>query len=92
MNVSEKRTQMYFPKKLYAQLEHEARKEKKSVAFVLREAAVQYLERVNKEADWDNDPFLKLAELGESKEGNWSERHDVYLYGAAQKKKKRSVK
>lgn len=92
MNVSEKRTQMYFSKKLYAQLENEARKENKSVAFVLREAAEEYLSRKNKTVDWENDPFLKLAGLGESKEGDWSERHDAYLYGASQKKKKRSVK
>ena len=92
MNVSEKRTQMYFPRKLYAKLEKEARREKKSVAFVLREAAVEYLARINRAVDWENDPFLKLAGLGESKEGDWSERHDDYLYGAGAKQKRKKDK
>lgn len=92
MKVSEKRTQMYFPKKLYAQLEVEARKEKKSVAFVLREAAAEYLSRKNKTVDWENDPFWKLAGLGESREGDWSEQHDTYLYGAGKKNKAKKDK
>lgn len=80
MKVSEKRTQVYFPNKLYMQLEKEAKKRKRSVAALLREAAQSFLSADEKEINWDNDTLLKLVGVAKSREGDWAERHDEYLY------------
>lgn len=86
MKVSEKRTQVYFPKELYDRLENEAKKENNSVASLIRKATEEYLSNKKKEVDWDNDPIWNLVGFAESKEGDWSERHDFYLYGLDKKR------
>lgn len=79
--LSEKRTQVYFPKDLYRRLEKKARKESKSSAAVIREAVERYLDQ-EREIDWENDPLFKAAGFFSSKEGDLSINHDHYLYGA----------
>lgn len=84
--VSEKRTQVYFPKDLYRRIEKMAKMEAKSSAAVIREAVERYLEE-EREIDWENDPIFKLAGLGSSELGDLSVNHDHYLYGAPKKVK-----
>jgi len=85
--VSEKRTQVYFPKELFRRLEKKAKKESKSSAAVIREAVERYLEQ-EREIDWDNDPIFKLAGIMDSGVGDLSVNHDHYLYGAPKKVKR----
>ncbi|MDA8339633.1 MAG: hypothetical protein M0Z70_10080 [Nitrospiraceae bacterium] len=85
MSVAEKRTQVYFPVKLYRKMEKKAKNESKSVASVVREAVESYLKE-QESIDWDNDPFFKLAGIAESGRGDLSENHDKYLYGKSRKK------
>lgn len=92
MKVSEKRTQVYFPKELYDSLKNEAKKENNSVASLIRKATKEYLSNKKKKVDWDNDPIWRLVGIAESKEGDWSERHDYYLYGLDKKKSKEKNK
>lgn len=78
--VAEKRTQVYFPEKLYRDVKKRAQAESKSVAAVVREAVEKHLEK--KEIDWENDPFFKAAGFFQSDTGDLSVNHDHYLYGA----------
>jgi predicted DNA-binding protein len=82
--LSEKRTQVYFPKEVYRRIEKKARKESKSSAAVIREAVERYLEE-ERDIDWENDPIFKLAGIFASEEGDLSVNHDHYLYGAEKK-------
>lgn len=82
--VSEKRTQVYFPKELYRRLEKKAKKESKSSAAVIREAVERYLEQ-EREIDWDNDPLFKAAGFIKSGVTDMSINHDHYLYGMPKK-------
>ena len=84
--LSEKRTQVYFPKDLYRRIEKKARKESISSAAVIREAVTQYLKE-EPAIDWENDPIFKAAGFFESEDGDLSINHDHYLYGA----EKRSI-
>lgn len=86
-NVSEKRTQIYFPDDLYRNLERQARSEDKSSAQVIREAVEMYLKGKNQEIDWDNDPLLKAVGVFASGKGDLSEHHDAYLYGKRKAKR-----
>lgn len=79
--VSEKRTQVYFPKELYRRIEKKAKKESKSSAAIIREAVERYLGE-EQEIDWENDPFFKAKGFFESADGDLSTNHDHYLYGA----------
>ena len=85
--LSEKRTQVYFPKELYRRIEKKAKNESKSSAAVIREAVERYLEQ-EREIDWENDPIFKLAGLGASGLCNLAVNHDTYLYGGKGKKNK----
>jgi predicted DNA-binding protein len=85
--LSEKRTQVYFPKEVYRRIEEKAKKESKSSAAVIREAVERYLEEV-RDIDWENDPIFKLAGLGDSGLGDLSVNHDKYLYGGRERKKR----
>jgi predicted DNA-binding protein len=82
-SVAEKRTQVYFPKKLYQDVQKRAKAESKSVAAVVREAVEKHLEE--KEIDWENDPFYKAAGFFEGTVADMSVNHDHYLYGARKK-------
>jgi len=68
MAVAEKRTQVYFPMKLYQRIERKAKKESKSMAAVVREAVEKYTKE-EEEIDWENDPIFKLAGIAHS--GIW---------------------
>ncbi len=81
--VAEKRTQVYFPEKLYRDVRKRAKAESKSVAAVIREAVEKHLEE--KEVDWDNDPFFKAAGFIKTGVRDLSTNLDHYLYGAKKK-------
>lgn len=82
MPVSEKRTQVYFPLELHRRIEAKAKNESKSLAEIVREAVIQYLEKErDKEVDWENDPFVKSAGFFASNVRDLSVNHDYYLYG-----------
>lgn len=82
-SVAEKRTQVYFPEKLYRDVRKRAKSESKSVAAVVREAVKKHLEE--KEIDWENDPFFKAVGFIKSGVTDMSVNHDHYLYGAKKK-------
>jgi len=82
-SVAEKRTQVYFPDKLYRDVQRRAKSESKSVAAVVREAVQKHLE--GKEIDWENDSFFKLAGIAKTGVRDLSVNHDHYLYGAKKK-------
>jgi len=86
MAISEKRTQIYLPFEIFGALKKEARAEKKSIAQVIREAIVNYLEerRVRK-IDWKNDPITKMIGKGHAEVNDLSINHDHYLYGSPKK-------
>ncbi|HAR46527.1 MAG: hypothetical protein A2X56_13635 [Nitrospirae bacterium GWC2_57_13] len=81
--VSEKRTQVYFPEKLYRDVQKRAQEESKSVAAVVREAVEKYLS--DREIDWENDPIFKLEGICSSGLTDLSVNHDYYLYGGKKK-------
>jgi predicted DNA-binding protein len=85
--LSEKRTQVYFPKEVYRRIEKKAKKESKSSAAVIREAVERYLEE-ERDIDWENDPIFKLAGIGASGLGDLAVNHDKYLYGDRERKKR----
>ena len=78
-SVAEKRTQVYFPEKLYRDVQKRAKAEAKSVAAVVREAVRKYL--AEKEVDWENDPIFKLVGIMKTGTTDLSENHDHYIYG-----------
>lgn len=82
-SVSEKRTQVYFPRKLYAEVQKRAKAESKSMAEIVREAVEKYLSE--KKIDWENDPIFKLEGICDSDVEDLSINHDYYLYGGKKK-------
>ena len=78
-SVAEKRTQVYFPEKLYRDVQKKAKAESKSVAAIVREAVQKYI--AEKEIDWENDPILKLAGIMKTGTTDLSINHDHYIYG-----------
>ncbi len=82
-HVAERKTQVYFPKELHRQLKDYARQQGVSMAEVIRQAVLRYLESAPPPAQaWENDPILKI--VGMAKEVNVSdasENHDYYIYG-----------
>ncbi len=88
MAVSEKRTQIYLPQAVFGSLKKESRREKKSIAQIIREAIDNHLsERAARHVDWKNDPLNKLVGLcKESGPSDLAANHDDYLYGDRRKK------
>lgn len=82
-SVAEKRTQVYFPEKLYRDVQKRAKVESKSVAAVVREAVQKHI--AEKEIDWENDPFFKLVGIAKTGVRDLSTNLDHYLYGAKKK-------
>lgn len=74
-----KRTQLYFPEDLFEEIKAEAKKQKTSIADIVRVAMRDFLNR-RKITDWDKDPVWGLIGKAKSKEGNLSVKHDYYLY------------
>ena len=81
MSLAEKRTQIYLPLNLFGSLRKEARLEKKSMAQVIREALVNYLEqRKIQKINWEKDPINKIVGAIAA-DRDLSTHHDKYLYG-----------
>ncbi len=78
-SVAEKRTQVYFPEKLYRDVQKRAKAESKSVAAVVREAVRKHL--VEKEIDWKTDSIFKLVGIMKTGATDLSVNHDHYIYG-----------
>ena len=74
-----KRTQLYFPEDLFEEIKAEAKKQKTSIADIVRVAMRDFIKQ-RKITDWDKDPVWDLIGKGKSKEGNLSSKHDYYLY------------
>lgn len=83
--VAEKRTQVYFPEKLYRDVQKRAKTESKSVAAVVREAVQKYLAK--NEIDPARDPFINAAGFIESGATDMSVNHDHYIYGSGKQGK-----
>lgn len=81
MRVASKRVQMYFPEDLFQRLTETAKQEKLPVAAVVRKAVLSFLQKREEKKDWENDPIWDIIGAGESKDGDLSVNHDVYLYG-----------
>ena len=75
-----KRTQVYFPEDMHNALRRKAKKEKTTIADIVRKAVTEILKR-EKMKDWENDPLWNIIGAGSSKEGDLSINHDKYLYG-----------
>lgn len=84
MKVAEKRTQIYFPLELYRKIERIAKDQSRSFASVTREAVERYFKE-HEAADWEKDPFFKIAGIADSGKGDLAEKHDRYLYGKGKK-------
>ena len=83
MSISEVRTQIYLPGKTHRALKERARRQRKSMASVVREALTEYLVEPQAEPyDVANDPILKLAgSIQGDPATDVAENHDYYLYG-----------
>jgi metal-responsive CopG/Arc/MetJ family transcriptional regulator len=75
-----KRTQLYFPDPLFDDLKRRAKKQRSSIAEIVRSAVKDYLSK-DQARDWDQDPVWRMIGQGESREGDLSIHHDQYLYG-----------
>jgi metal-responsive CopG/Arc/MetJ family transcriptional regulator len=80
MKVSEVRTQIYFPQKLYNQLKTHARQQNASLAEIVRKAAQAFLEAEATNAFWQSGKAQKA--VGMVKIGKRSSRSiDDIVYG-----------
>lgn len=79
------RTQVYLPRDVYARLRKRAAENDLTLAVQVREALVDYLERVESQTDdgilHADDPIFQMIGTFASKEGDLSVNHDHYLYG-----------
>lgn len=77
------RTQLYLDNFHFSALKQRARKEKKSVAAVVREAIDLMLAKVSKENEKEREKewekFFKLAGIGASGLKDGAENHDKYI-------------
>ena len=82
MPKSEVRTQIYLPAETHRALKDRARRDRKSMAEVVREAATRYLAEPEAPVDLRNDPILRLIGFAKDKDGatDVAENHDRYLY------------
>jgi predicted transcriptional regulator len=70
------RTQIYLPSDLSAALDRLAQRRRTSRAALLRQAALDFLER---EGPHDEDPIFGVIGLGDAGPGAVSEEHDRFL-------------
>jgi N-acetyl-beta-hexosaminidase len=79
------RTQVYLPRDIYERLQKRAEENDLTLAVQVREALVDYLERVESQDDdgilHADDPIFQMIGMFSSKEGDLSVNHDHYLYG-----------
>lgn len=73
------RTQLYFPEDLYLQLRAYAKRQRKSLAEIVR----SFVQRGIRQEKRGNpaEVFLKIARLAGTGPRDLSEKHDEYLYG-----------
>ncbi|MDD2367099.1 MAG: ribbon-helix-helix domain-containing protein [Desulfuromonadaceae bacterium] len=77
-----KRTQMYFPEDMLAELKLFASAKKESISEVVREAVSSFLKQKNAQAkDWKSDPIWDMVGKANSEILDGSLNHDFYLYG-----------
>ncbi len=75
-----RRTQIYLSEDMLNALKIKAKKEKTSIANIVRKAVSEILKR-EKMKDWENDPLWNIIGAGSSEDGDLSINHDKYLYG-----------
>ena len=78
-----KRTQIYLSEELFGNLALLAKEEDKSIAAIIREACEMYLKKRRSSRDWNHDPLWNMVGKGESRDGDLSTHHDIYLYGTS---------
>ena len=77
-----KRTQMYFPEDMLAELKRFAGAEKESISEVVREAVSAFLKHKNAQSkNWKTDPLWDMVGISNSDVSDGSLNHDFYLYG-----------
>lgn len=84
MSSSTKRVQLYFPQDMFLKIKEEAKKRKKSMAEIVREAIDNFLQPQN--ANWENDSLNKIIGLCKEDISDSSYNHDKYIYGWEKKK------
>ena len=88
MSVFEVRTQVYLTYEQHQLLKQRARREKKTMAELIREALTEYLSLEKEEEFFQkDDPIWKLAGICRSGIRDSSVNHDSYLYGAPKRKR-----
>lgn len=75
------RSQIYIPENQIRLLKLEAKKEKRTVSELVRDAINLFLAERAKEVDWDNDPLTKMIGKIRVDVTDASTRIDEYLYG-----------
>ncbi len=77
-----KRTQMYFPEDMLAELRLVASAEKESISEVVREAVASFLKQKNSQTkNWKSDSLWDMVGSAESGMSDGALNHDFYLYG-----------
>ncbi|MGB9662852.1 MAG: ribbon-helix-helix protein, CopG family [Moorellaceae bacterium] len=74
------RTQIYLPENLYERLRKRASLTGRSMAEQIREALERYFTEIEANTPKPEDPIWQLGGRIQSKEGDFSVRHDAYLY------------
>ena len=75
-----KRTQMYFPEDLLAELKKKADQDKTTLSHIVRDAVTDFV-RKEKMKNWENDALWSMVGSSKSKDKDLSVNHDKYLYG-----------
>ena len=90
--VSEKRTQIYLSAEQHAALRQAARERGTSMAWVVREAVSQYIERGSQQrAEESVDPLEDLVGFVDGP-SDLAARHDAYLYDTAAPRRREAKK
>ena len=75
-----KRTQMYFPEDLLAELKKKADQDRTTLSPIVRDAVTDFV-RKEKMKNWENDALWSMVGSSKSKDKDLSVNHDKYLYG-----------
>lgn len=75
------RSQIYIPEDQIRLLKLEAKREKRNVSELVREAISLFLAKRAKEIDWDKDPLTKMIGKFKCDVTDLSTSLDDYLYG-----------
>lgn len=75
------RAQIYIPQEQIRHLRLEAKKEKRTLSELVREAITLFLAERAKEIDWDKDPLTKMIGKFKCDVTDLSTNIDHYLYG-----------